>query len=422
MPTLDGKRAAVACIHIPNFMWQVESLRRPELADRPVIIVGESGANVGKGAQFVLDWSPELGQKSSGTSSQKFTRGMPLSEALADARKDVTLLEPDIPLYRRIFAEVLTALEARCPDVEPDTESAESYGLGRAYVGIWGLERLYGDDAQVVRALSNAVNQFDARIGVGENKWLAYIAASASSPGRGLKITGEPGRFLAKLPVELLPVDFRLITRLHGFGLHTMGDIAALPPGAMQAQFGGDGTLVSDLSNGIDQRPLVARRTEEAVSEYLEFPDATVSMAMILPAIESLLSRAYNRPQLARRYAREAKLEAGVLRRPPWTIRVAFKEPAGSRTKALFSIKSKMDDLALPGPIEDMRLTLSGLTGEAGRQESLWTEVRRDQKLQEAVSQLEARLGTAPPVYQVRELEPWSRIPERRHALVQLSP
>jgi len=88
----------------------------------------------------------------------------------------------------------------------------------------------------------------------------------------------------------------------------------------------------------------------------------------------------------------------------------------------MFSIKSKLDDLALPGPIEDMRLTLSGLTGEAGRQESLWTEVRRDQKLQEAVSQLEARLGTTPPVYQVRELEPWSRIPERRHALVQLSP
>ena len=266
------------------------------------------------------------------------------------------------------------------------------------------------------------MRQFDARIGVGENKWLAYIAAAASSSGRGLKITGEPGRFLARFPVELLPVDFKLITRLHGFGLHTMGDIAALPPGAMQAQFGHDGTLVSDLANGIDHRPLVARRTEEAVSEYMEFPDATVSMAAILPAIESLLSRAYTRPQLIRRYAREAKLEANVLRRPPWTMRVAFKEPAGSRTKALFSIKAKMDGLALPGPIEDMRLTLSGLTGEAGRQESLWTEVRRDQKLQEAVSQLQARLGVPPPVYQIRELEPWSRIPERRHALVQLSP
>ena len=201
-----------------------------------------------------------------------------------------------------------------------------------------------------------------------------------------------------------------------------MGDIAALPPGAVQAQFGNDGTLMSDLANGIDQRPLVAHLTEETVLEYLEFPDATVSITAILPAIESLLSRAYTHPQLARRYAREAKLEASVLRRSPWTMRVAFKEPAGSPTKALFSIKSKLHDLALPGPIEDIRLTLSRLTGEAGRQESLWAEVRRDQKLQEAVNQLEARLDTTPPVYQVRELEPWSRIPERRHALVRLSP
>jgi DNA polymerase-4/protein ImuB len=102
-------------------------------------------------------------------------------------------------------------------------------------------------------------------------------------------------------------------------------------------------------------------------------------------------------------------------------MRVAFKEPAGSKVKALFAIKAKLDGIALPGPLEDMRLTLSGLTGEAGRQESLWTEIRRDQQLHDAVDQLESRLGAAPPLYQVREMEPWSRIPERRHALVQLS-
>jgi hypothetical protein len=37
------------------------------------------------------------------------------------------------------------------------------------------------------------------------------------------------------------------------------------------------------------------------------------------------------------------------------------------------------------------------------------------------ISQLRARLKIAPPIYQVRELEPWSRIPERRYALVQMS-
>jgi DNA polymerase-4 len=75
----------------------------------------------------------------------------------------------------------------------------------------------------------------------------------------------------------------------------------------------------------------------------------------------------------------------------------------------------------IPGPLEDMRLTLSGITGEAGRQESMWKEVKRDEDLQETISQLRTRLRMDPPIYQVRELEPWSRIPERRFALVQLS-
>ena len=144
-------------------------------------------------------------------------------------------------------------------------------------------------------------------------------------------------------------------------------------------------------------------------------------MPTILSGIESLLSRAYTRAELARRYARQAIVESRVFRHPPWTMRVAFKEPAGSGPNALFGIKTKLDTVAIPGPLEDMRITLSGLTGEAGRQESMWTEVKRSQRMEEAIKQLRSRLGGPPPIYKVRELEPWSRIPERRHALVQLS-
>ena len=46
----------------------------------------------------------------------------------------------------------------------------------------------------------------------------------------------------------------------------------------------------------------------------------------------------------------------------------------------------------------------------------------KENNLHQSISQLRARLGLAPPIYQVRELEPWSRVPERRQALVQLTP
>ena len=38
------------------------------------------------------------------------------------------------------------------------------------------------------------------------------------------------------------------------------------------------------------------------------------------------------------------------------------------------------------------------------------------------IKQLAVRLGHRPPIYQVRGVEPWSRIPERRQALVEFDP
>jgi len=418
----------LACLRIPNFPWQVEVMRKPELSERSAIIAGKaldlaeeltvssgplgtSGTTASKAAaknslsaRVVLAASPDL---------TDVMPGMPLTEATSRHR-GVLIIEADTPLYALVFDEIIENLEQLVPDIE-------AAAPGIAYVGIWGLEGLYGDDAHVVRLLAGAVDGFDLRIGVGDNKWLAYAASLLSRANSGRKVTGEPGRFLDQFPVDSLPVPYSLIKRLHAFGLTTMGHIADIPRGPMEAQFGQAGGTAWDLANGIDHRPLMPKRSVLGVSEHLDFPDPTVSMATIVPAIESLLGRAYGRSQLSRRFARQANIQSQVFQHAPWTMRVSFKNPAGNKNQALFAIKSKLDIAEIPGPLEDMRITLSGITGEAGRQESMWKEVKRDTDLQETISQLRSRLRVAPPIYQVRELEPWSRIPERRYALVQLS-
>jgi DNA polymerase-4/protein ImuB len=115
-------------------------------------------------------------------------------------------------------------------------------------------------------------------------------------------------------------------------------------------------------------------------------------------------------------------MEARVLRRPPWTRRFAFKQAVNGKERALSALKVSLESADLPGALEDMRLTLSGITGESGIQASLFDDIRRQDQLRETVRQLEARLGARPPIYQVRDVEPWSRIPERRQALVQYDP
>ena len=101
---------------------------------------------------------------------------------------------------------------------------------------------------------------------------------------------------------------------------------------------------------------------------------------------------------------------------------MTFKEPVGDAGRALRILRDRLGDLALPGPLESLSLTLTDIVGESGRQESLFRDVHRQNELDEAIRQLRVRMGGQSHIYHVRELEPWSRIPERRNALVAYEP
>jgi len=122
------------------------------------------------------------------------------------------------------------------------------------------------------------------------------------------------------------------------------------------------------------------------------------------------------------RFARICTLEGAVFRAPAWHKRIVFRQPMGDPHKATGLIRHTLEGHPPPGPLEELRLSLSGLTGDAGRQESLFNEVRQQENLKEMLHQLRARLGMQTPLYQVREVEPWSRLPERRQALVPYAP
>jgi hypothetical protein len=65
-----------------------------------------------------------------------------------------------------------------------------------------------------------------------------------------------------------------------------------------------------------------------------------------------------------------------------------------------------------------MNLTLAGLTGESGIQTNLFSDLRKQEQLKESARQLRVRWGGQTQIYLVRDLEPWSPIPEREKILV----
>ena len=402
----------IACVLVTHLAVKAERRRYPVLRGKAFMIVGAPSS--GQKDQVVLDASPEV----AGVAT-----GMPVREASARCR-DAIAVQADEPYYRRVFDSLAVALSRRSPSVEqasgmPNTQATP----GTLYVGLSGLGRLYGGDAAAAAALLHAIRyDLEARVGVADGKFPAYVAATMTGPGRASRAPDDTASFLREASVDLLPITWDAKVRLHRFGLHVLGDVAALDIGVMQAQFGPDGRAAWELASGIDARVVVPYRADEELVEELTFPAPATSMNTLLLGTDMLLGRAFARPGLHGRYVRTASVQGAVIGRAPWAKSVAFKDAVGGRDRAMTAMKGALAGTALPGALEDLRLTLSGLTGESGIQSSLFADVRRQEQLRETMRQLARRLRARPPVYRVREVEPWSRIPERRQALVHFDP
>ena len=90
-------------------------------------------------------------------------------------------------------------------------------------------------------------------------------------------------------------------------------------------------------------------------------------------------------------------------------------------TKAAISrIRQVVETLPQPGPVEQLGMKITGTGRPQGRQNSRISTVRAQEHLLDEIKQLEFRLG-APQLFQVKEVEPWSRMSERRYTLAPLN-
>ncbi len=143
-------------------------------------------------------------------------------------------------------------------------------------------------------------------------------------------------------------------------------------------------------------------------------------MDALLVMVDSLLSRIFAKEGLKGRGIRSLTLWTRSWRAEHWERTVQFKESAMDTKAAMPRIKKLLEDYPQPGPVEQIGLKLNRLGYGNSRQRSLFNEVRAQEFLREDIKQLELRLGN-PQVYTVKEVEPWSRIPERRYALKPLA-
>lgn len=190
--------------------------------------------------------------------------------------------------------------QERCPDLillpvddgrdarefEPVATAAETVvaGLEIARPGLLllpadGAARYHGSEETLAQALVERVAQatgHECQVGVADG----FLAAVLAAREHRVVPAGASGEYLAGRPVgELLHAATApagagavadLIDLWQRLGLHTLGDLAALPEAAVHARFGAAGSWAQRLARGEDVRPPARRRIEGEIEAEAE--------------------------------------------------------------------------------------------------------------------------------------------------------
>lgn len=391
----------IACVAVPHFALRVAALERPDLDGAPLVLGPPPGAR-----PLVADASPEA-------AARGIRPGQGLREVTALCPAAVVL--PPHPLREAAASRrVADGLALLAPRVEADPDRP-----GFWYVDLAGSDRLLGPPPLAAeRLLATVPPLLRPRAGVALGKFAARVAAGSAKAGAVRALSQEETlAFLADSRVSVLPVRPETVRRMERLGLRTLGDLAALPPAAVAARFGTEGRHLWELARGIDRDPVHPQPEPETVVEELEMPVPATSREMLLIGLARLAGRAFARPSLQDRHVRQARLRALLEGGGSWEQAATLRLPGGRQT-VVEALGYRLADLLLPGPVERLTLELVGIVAPGGRQELLpGFRARRPRELVEAARRLKQRYGSSG-LYMTVEVEPWSRIPERRLALI----
>lgn len=447
------KSEHAVCLWIPAFALRCEEARRPDLANRPTAVLAPED-------------SRRLWQVSALARRQGVKSGLTVSQAIGLC-PTLALVEPDPVFYDEQFAQLLMRLEQVSPVIEP----AE---LGRAYVGVDGLEGLYGGPGRVVAIIEAAARQRGseaaarqrgsaagdpictaaagkggeaggaatgggaggreaaaggvARLGWARGKFTAWVAATRAKPGQPI-IVRDDARidFLRAQPVAALPLHPDNHRRLLQLGLKTMGDLAALPEAAVTAQFGREGKAAWRLAAGKFDEPVTGKVRPQPIVASLDYPSPVADRGMLAHTIGVLIEHALRDPRRTGWRVQTVRVRASLEQGASWMIEAMLKDPAALRERIHAPLLVHLERTPPTGAVESLAVEFTAFargTDELqlfARDAAAAARAGRRRALRGAAREIHQRLKRHM-LYRVVEVQPWSRLPERRYALIAFEP
>jgi len=405
-----------ACVWIPLFSLRCEEARHDGLAAYPTALLAP-------------DTTRKLWQVSSLARHAGVKPGMTVSQAIGLC-SSLRLIEPDPVHYDDCFARLLAALN----EISPVIESGE---LGLAYVGCDGLEGIFGSPGKIVDAIRGMMERWNDfhrsivpsfRLGFGFGKFTAWVAASRSKPDEAIIVpVGGEKAFLASQPISVLPLDADIHRRLRQLGIRSLGALAALPEAAITAQFGAVGRRLWRLAAGRIADPVEGSIAPEPIVAALTFFTPVGERELLVHALEQLISRALKHPRRIGWRVHAVRLRAGLEGGGSWLATHLLKDPTADAGSIGAPLKTRLEQSPPTGGVERLVLEFTAFapgTAELqlfARDAQAAARAGQQRALQSAAREIRMRVKRAC-LYHVIEVQPWSRLPERRYALIDYEP
>ena len=398
-----------ACCWISLFALRSELARRPELVSLPVALLSP-------------DDTRRLWQVAPLARRAGVKPGMTVSQAIGLC-PSLKLCEPDPVHYDEQFSQLVAALGTVSPVVEP-------VELGRAFVGTEGLEGLYGTPENIIAAINSALHTPHPalRVGWGRGKFVSWVAATRARPGAAvIVLPGEEAKFLASQRLAVLPLDPDTHRRLRQLGIKTLGALVALPEEAVVSQFGRAGRRLWRLAAGLESEPVTGRIVPEPIVAALTFFTPVGERDLLAHALDKLVDRALADPRRSGWRVQVVRLRAELEHGASWLVAATLKDPSATRERIASPLKTQLERSPPAGAVERLVVEFTAFTpGTAelqlfARDAGAAARAGRRRALQSAAREIALRIRR-PMLYHVIEVQPWSRLPERRYALIDYEP
>ena len=351
-------------IDLDAFFVSVEQVLAPDLRSKPVVVGGRPDR---RGVVASASYEARV---------FGIRAGMPLAQAYRLCPKAI-FLQGSFPAYRDASGRFMEILADFSPCLEPA-------GLDEAYLDVTGCEA-HGIPRQLALRIKERVKKelkLIASVGVASCKVVAKIASDLGKPDGLVEVAaGQEKDFLAPLPVASLPgVGKKTEQALKAMGISTVGQLATLPPEAINNRFGAAGVMIHHYANGIDNREVEPPGEAKSISRETTFAEDTLDRAFLQAILRYLCERVGAELRQESKHTRTITLKLRYADFETITRRISSKEVTDA-DEVIFAGAVKLLDQALARKRKLVRLIGVGVSNLGSYGKQLYLLDSRPQRL-----------------------------------------